>query len=71
MPTVKIQDSDGREQFLIGPAVYGVAINSFGMFVSKIVCVKPEHLQILISSIVQNLKQVYPQEFEEAIKRLE
>ena len=69
MPCVRIQDSDGKEQFIIGDAVIGIGITK-DVYLAKIVSREVKDLPRVIRATIKYFSDKYPNELKEAIEKL-
>lgn len=69
MPTVKIQDSDGKEKALIGKAVLGVSTNG-KEYVANMVCQELSGIFDVVKATLTYFNDKYPEDFELASRNL-
>ena len=71
MPQVKVQDSDGREQIIIAPAVIGLGIaKETDTYVVKIVATTQEEADKLVVATVKYLFENHSKVFSEEILKI-
>lgn len=67
MPTVKIQDSDGKEQMIIAPAVIGLGIAK-DTYTAKIVATDPKEVDRVVRATIKYFFDQYRDQLEEAVQ---
>lgn len=69
MPTVKIQDSDGKEQMIIAPAVIGLGIAK-DTYTAKIVATTQEEADKVVRATIKYFLDEHTGVFAEEVRRM-